>query len=303
MIFREFGRPSQGAFNMNKSKLIFLFVLLAARYTLAADFLIVKEPENISILNNYEQPVSTDELGSLFPYSPFQIINRDELLGDQITHVIRCKYINQTFFLIKNGNGNLLVKDKLTYQKSFSGCTPLGDTVVFTNNNSLKAFELYPSAGNSFSIKKGDRAIRVFQSGNNVYILRLAQPQKFGWCTANGNFIKQTQKAKTFSDQTITADIYKSIQSRLETANENYDSLFFFFNKLTLKDNSIPKWVITKDGPAIRCTLKGTAVVLRQLETSTSYLTREIEQILLGKGYEINYSNGEIIIRPGQSGL
>jgi hypothetical protein len=288
---------------MIKSKLIFLFVLLTIRYVHAADFLIVKEPGNLSILNQYEQPVSTDELSSFHPCSPFQIINRDELLGDQITHAIRCKYINQTFFLIKDDNGNLLVKNKSIYQKNFSGCTLLGDTVVFTNNNGFSAFELYPSSGNTFSIKKGERAIRVFQFGNNFYILRLAQPQKFGWCSANQNFVKQTQKTKTFPEQTLTTDIYTNIQSRLETANKSYDSLFSFFNKLTQKDNFIPKWIIIKDGTTIRCTLKGAAVVVRQLETSTSYLTRDIEQILLGKGYEINFSNGEIIIRPGQSGL
>lgn len=288
---------------MSKCKLIFLLILLAPLPAIAADFLIVKEPGKLSILNQYEQPVSTDELKSFLPYSSFQVINRHELLGDQITYAMHCKYLNKTFFLINNDNGDMLSKNKIFYQRYFSGCTILDDTVIYKSSSGLTVYEQYPSGGNTSSINKDEKVIRIFQFAKNIYILRLSQPQKFGWCPATQNFTKQTEKTTTFMKPDIATDIYCSIQSRLKRANENYDSIFSYFNKLTQKDNSIPKWTISKDGNTIRCTLKGSTTIQKQLESSTNYLFRDIEQLLLGKGFETNYSNGEIVIQPRLSGL
>ena len=64
--------------------------LLALIFTSsAAEFVIVPQPGKFSIFDQYEQPLSEDDKRQLLPNSPFQIINRDELMGDQITEALR----------------------------------------------------------------------------------------------------------------------------------------------------------------------------------------------------------------------
>lgn len=268
-----------------------------------ADFLVIREPERLSILDQYEQALSLDQKKAFLKYTPFQIMNKNVQLGDQITTALRCHNLGSEYFLLKNETGDLITNTKLSYQHTFTGCTVFSDTVEVTNENGTRIYDTYPSGGNSAVLSKGEKAIRIFQHSNEYCLFRLAYPQRYGWCSTSAKLIKKTQKASTSNVSSNIPDLKQRIGTHLILVNELYDSIFRYFNKLTQQQQSIPHWQVTIENNTIRCTLKGSYLITKQLEESTDLIRKEFEKMLLGEPFAVQYNKGEIIISPRQSSL
>jgi hypothetical protein len=271
------------------STLVFLCHLTFAAQS---DFLIITNPDKLSILNQYEQPLTESEKKLIFPFMPFQIINPKEILGDQITEVTRCTNLGSTYFLLKNESGGFTGNEHITFQK-ISKCIILGDTVEVIRDFTLS--QKFPSKGIESTIKKGESCIRIFQNGSNTYLLGLGKPQRYGWCTTSGVL----KKAIKIEQPEATVDfgyIAQRIQKRLDAANELYRNYFSYFNTLTHQQKSIPCWQFFAENGSYRCTLKGSQQTIVQLQQSTDYIVQDIEQLLLGKPFSINNSGNLITI-------
>lgn len=261
-----------------------------------ADFLILSNPSDLTILNHFEQTASSDEKKQHFlSYSPLQIIEKNTTLGDQITEALRFEYQGKNWYIQKNENGGF---DGLKqgYQKTFQKCELVKDTVTLTK--SIRIYEQYPSAGKFFTISSGS-VERVFKFQNCYYVYSFASPQKYGWYNGSPSVF---EKKKTVSKKSmVQSDFVNRIESRLKDINEMYAGFFGHFNDITNQQKSIPVWTTEKSGTVIKCKLVGSVEIVDQLEMSTLYVVQEIRQILAGKPYMADYQDGEIIIRQSQS--
>lgn len=272
--------------------LTILFTLCSYTYAVQSDFLIITNPDKLSLLNQYEQPLSISEKKDLLPYMPFMIVNRKEILGDQITEVVRCRNLGNTYFLIKKDDGGFVSTANVTFQK-INGCTILNDTAEVIKSFTLS--QKFPLKGIETSISKGETVIRIFQNGTNIYLLTLGKQQQYGWCTTPGVLqkIKKTEKILKPAD---ISDISLNIQRKIDNTNELYNAYFGYFNQLTNQQKSIPYWEMTKETDGIHCTLKGSQSTIQQMQSSTNYIVQDIEQLLLGKPFSVTRSGNQIII-------
>jgi hypothetical protein len=277
-----------------QSLVTFSAILFLCHVCFAAqsDFLIITNPDKLSILNQYEQPLSESEKKLFLPFMPFQIVNQKETLGDQITEVIRCFNLGSTYFLLKDDNGGFTSTGHVTFQ-SIKSCTILGDTVEVINNFTFS--QKFPTKGIESAIKKGETVVRVFQNGQNTYFLRLNKPQVYGWCSVSGVF-KKTKKIETKEATVNFTDVAQRIQKRLDAANALYKSYFSYFNDLTHQQKSTPYWQIVAENGNYHCTLKGSQQTTSQLQQSTDYIVQDIEQLLLGKPFSVSVSGNLITI-------
>lgn len=274
---------------LSASAIFFLCHLTTAAQS---DFLIITNPDKLSILNQYEQPLSVSEKKSLLPFMPFQIIDQKETLGDQITEVMRCNNLENTYFLLKNENGGFTSTEHVTFQ-NIKNSTILNDTVEVISNFALS--QKFPTKGIESAIKKGETVVRIFQNGSNTYLLRLSKPQVYGWCAVPNVF----KKAKKIEPKEVTVnftDIAQRIQKRLDAANELYKNYFGYFNKLTSQQKSVPYWQVVAENGNYRCTLKGAQQTTSQLQQSTDYIVQDIEKLLLGKPFSVSNSGNLITI-------
>jgi hypothetical protein len=270
------------------------FLLILFAFSLSArqaDFYIVSDLSPLLINDQYEQPLTTDDKKGIYPYSPFQIINKKELLGDQITEAVKCFYEGAYYYLLKDENGGIINAKKVSYLKQFSGST-IYDTVE--SKRDITISQQYPSGGTRHTIKSGQLVTRIFKSNGYYFIGTLSTPRHFGWCSENTSFTasKAVQESRKI-DYTAYQNL---IEKRLEAANEMYQSLFGYFNTMTNQDKAIPHWSLIIDGKVYRCILNGSKETISQIQHSTRYVVQDIENLLLGKPFSVNYSNNQITI-------
>jgi len=96
---------------------------------------ILESPQSFSICNQFEQPLSASDKAGVLPFSPFQIIKPDILLGDGITRAMECLYSQKTYYLLKDERGGI-IGDK-GQMKLFKACVLVGDTVEIIKGNTV----------------------------------------------------------------------------------------------------------------------------------------------------------------------
>lgn len=271
---------------------ILIFFLYSISTAEQFDFFIIDNPSGLSILNQYEQPLTDAEKRELPARFPLQITDSKSILGDQITEAIRCLNNGNTFFLLRNDNGNFKGSNKLSYNR-ISGCTPLGDTVTLTEDVFIT-----PTLTSSHGIKlvKGSTVLRVFQKSPYVFLFSIGQNRQYGWCSRL-NIYKKTEKSQVKTAEFNTTDVLPAVKKRLEAANTSYRNIFSFFNDLTKQEKNIPFWEVTDNGKdSFKCTLRGSRQTIAQMESSTKYVVQDIEQMLLGKPFRVNFTDNIMTI-------
>lgn len=259
------------------------------------DFLIISEPSKLSIFNNFEQILTETELNRIPSYSPFLVIKRKETLGDQITETIRCKYQGETIFLLIDEKGNLKSSSSQLYQKTFKNCQIINDTVTLKQTANI--YQKYPSAGPVTKCSADQSIVRIFRYSSSYYVF-IPNIKTYGWINSGPSIFRSSAKNTVESKTFNINDIYGIVETRLQAANETYSQYFEFFNDITHQGKSIPQWILHNDGKRLKCTLSSSAQISGQLQKSTRYVLQDIEHMLLGKPFDIQYNSGEIIISP-----
>jgi hypothetical protein len=262
----------------------------------SADYLIIEDPSVYTFLNEFEQVVSASEQKALLPYLPLQIVSLGEQLGDQITNVSRFRHNDRTIYILTDEK-HQRIRKKTSWEKIVRKCTVRNDTVKVKRTITLHIKE--SSGPRTFTVTKGSSLVRVFNTGSFWYCFPLAGSGQYGWYQGNADVFETTAKQKSLPVKEFEiTEISDKIKARLDYANAQYDTLFTWFNMRTSQNRSHPFWTMTTEGNTIRCTLKGSSTLHKQLEKSTHYIVSDLEHILLGKPYQASYVNGEITILP-----
>lgn len=275
-----------------------LFLLLLMQSSKAgerAEYLIISDPHKISIFNKFEQSLTENEIKSLYSNTPFQILNSRETLGDQITEALRCSYQGETYFLLLDNKGRLKNSSASLYQKTFQKCLPINDSVQL--KQSINVYERYPSSGAMVKCKPNQYVTRIFQFSTSFYIF-IPEKKFYGWVNNSQGIFNTIKKATPQSTAIKVSDITDIVQARLGAVNQYYRQYFEYFNTITQQNKTIPMWKMEIDGNRVHCVLSSSAHITDQLQQSTRYVVQDIEQMLLGKPFTVQYTTKEIIINP-----
>src|SRR6185295_13899311 len=126
--------------------------------------------------------------------------------------------------------------------------------------------------------------VRLFRHGNLTYCRTVSSSAAFGWI--DFSTLKESGswthlKYATAHHASLSLLALPKIRARINEANTVLNHLFAFFNSQTQEQKYVPHWSVLASENAILCTLEGN-LTGREFEQSTSYLSNEIENILLG---------------------
>jgi hypothetical protein len=277
-----------------------LFFLLLISLTVAegrADFCIIADPLEYTIYNQYQQPLPASEMSQFVSYSPFQIINGNVKLGDQITHALEFVFQQRTYYLLMAEDGKFTGEKSKAGRQSFRNVEAIEDTI----ETLADGLAMVSGSGRNIVIMKGVRLVRVFRSGPRYYIAALNDRVTYGWSSLEpkGIWRKSTPgvlPGKGVKDTGGLSEYVKQrILARFASANESYTTCFSHFNSLTGDEKAVPQWRCEASDNRIRCELiphqSGD-----QLSESSRYLAQDIENLLVGTDFGVICKNGEIVI-------
>jgi hypothetical protein len=288
---------------MQRHPRFFFFLIAVPCMTFAvaaqtrSDYIIVSDPSQYTIFNEYQQPLSSAELDLFVPHAPFRIIEKKVTLGDQISQAFKFNYRQKTFYLLMDENGIFIGEKTKANHRFLTGCEDLNDTIEIVK----AGLNITGLSGKVLSVKNGERLLRVFKNNGRFCVRSMnAGAPMFGWTSlepkSSWRTTRTTAGAESGSDTLLPASLKERLIKRMNAANESYKAMFSHFNGLTSDEKSIPLWQYEHTAVSMKCTLTGPYRNTGELTPSTRYLLRDIETTLLGTGFWLKYANGEIVI-------
>jgi hypothetical protein len=262
-----------------------------------ADYMILTNPADYSISNEYQQPLSADEQRRFLPGSPLRIIEKEVIMGDQISRALKFNYLFETGYLLKDEKGGFAGEKNKSGRQVLYGCETIEDTVEIIKDG----LNITGTQGAKRTLKKGDRLLRLFRSNGRYYARTLSGGDAlFGWTSlVPKSSWQKTGKSfamATGSDTLLPKALQDRLMKRIEQANRSYEAVFTHFNRLSNDDKSIPRWQTTSAPSSMTLTLSGPWGNTDELSLSTRYLQRDLETMLLGTGFWLTGKKGRIII-------
>ena len=283
---------------MNRTALLICSLVACAFSQKYADFIILSNPGSYSILNQYQQPVSEQEKALFVENTPILVENENEMMGDQITRALRFVFGGTTWFLQKDEAGNLVGDKGKQFRQSYRKCGVLGDTVQITEDKAVPFSQQYPPAARGAFFAKGESIVRIFSYGGSFYVRRGGTRPEYAWSALAPKSAWKRLEHAAEKPQGLTGYLSDMIVRRFAEANTAYGEYFGHFNALTRQEKTVPVWQCEARGGEVRCTLNLPYRNTPQLDESTQYLVRDVENMLIGKQCEVVAGKGEVLVRP-----
>ncbi|MBL8029305.1 MAG: hypothetical protein JNL74_22980 [Fibrobacteres bacterium] len=249
--------------------MIKVLILFFVTFVFAAgngDFIIVNDVSKITLLDKFQQRVSGGELKQFQGATPFQIIKRDETLGDEITVAHRVMFNNRIFFIVS--------PPKSTELKN---CRIINDTINVDNN----------------------RYLRVIENKGETYLVALSTGITGGWRKlSSSDWSKESKQpeSKEIKRAVSQSDISR-LKDLLQSVNNRYTEYFDFFNGKEGRSISTPSWVFKLTDNNIECVFSGDESLFKALSNSTEILTGQISSLFLGQPYSVSIQDRMIMVK------
>ncbi|MEJ2543871.1 MAG: hypothetical protein P8Y99_07365 [Calditrichaceae bacterium] len=267
-------------------------------YCQIADFLIVEDPSALTIYNKYQQSISDQIQNQFVPFTPFQIIEQDELLTDQISHASRVLFEDDIYFILKEDEDNY-ISDKNEYYGLFENCKLLGDTIKILRNNRVSIFSkpiyLYNKNQHMY-LDENQNCIRIFKYKNLYYLKMPGDSTVFGWSQLPRNGWEVSHGSQ-LSLHVIPDNLVSRLKIRVDAANQDYENFFGYFGKKYNTENRIPYWDIEITDYEIQGTLNDPSFA-ENLKNSNRYLMQDIDNLFLGSNFTLMYTDSTFFVKP-----
>ena len=282
-------------------KPLFLFFIFISgfAYSQTADFLVVENPAALTIYNKYQQSISDQMQNQLVPFTPFQIIEKDELLTDQISHASRVLFEDNIYFILMDEEDNYIT-DKNEYVKLFKNCELLGDTIKIIRNNRVSIFskpEYYNRMHQHSYLEENQYCLRMFRYKNLYYLKIPGDSVIYGWTQLPRNGWEISHDSRAGLD-IIPENLLSRLKIRIDAANQDYENFFGYFNKKYNMDDKIPYWNLDVSDYEIQGALNDPALA-GHLTNSNRYLMQDIDNIFLGSNFTLLYTDSTFEVKPG----
>lgn len=260
----------------------------------AVDFLIVENTDRLRVYNKYQQEASTKDRQSVVPFAPIRILKANEMLGDGYTSCMQVDIDGQIFYLLTSEDGSLSSSGPLGFEKLFHNATVLVDTIRILTDHSIR---WSPTGFPARYLSTNESVLRVFRHRNATYGRLLTSPHHFGWID-----IPERKEGKDWNvlrtiaptTSSVTPPVAQRIRARVHEVNRVFAHLFAYFNEQTGQNKQPPQWSIETSRKALICALRGAGE--ETFAQSTFYLVNDIENIVLGSGFQVAHRPGRIEI-------
>jgi len=263
----------------------------------AADFLIVESIAALSVLNQYQEPLTAAERGAFLPYAPLAVQEADATIGDGLTRAMKCTYLGRTYYVLRDEAGGFAGDRGGSYRLRLRGCTSLKDTVELIAPARLSRRHGEQA---TVALARGERLVRVLRYGDACYALRLGPKPQFGWCPWSTAWRKPSASAAQ-QDRALPPELRRRLRERVAGANAAYRAYFDHFNRLTGKGKSVPQWKAAGDTTALRWRMSAPYDRTDELAESTDALVQEMAGMVIGRPFAVEFRDGELAVRAAES--
>lgn len=279
-----------------------LYLLLATTYVLhapanaaSADFLLVKNPQILTVFNHFEQLLEEKQKTLFPPFSPFLVLKDNIFLGDGLTSVIKVEWQKHVFFIKKNTEKTIAGAEQGVDYELLPGCKIIGDTLQLAGPGK---FFLYPRKkmreGEKQTVQQGERLIRLFEYKKFYYMQRTTPHSGYGWCKKkSARYLVKAPSLKTKKSLDLAPRQKEKIRALLANVNLTYQAYFKFFNRTKKKYFAAPRWE-ERDAP-FRFYFNRSGQRFN-LESSTAVLLNKINLTLSGSGFSAFYNKEQSTI-------
>jgi hypothetical protein len=264
-----------------------------------AEYLVIGHPSDFVIYNKYQQKLKQTELESFADYSPFRIIDPNEILSDQITFASRCSLNNEIYFVLKDEDNSYLTENSESYIQSFSNCETIQDTIKILKSDRISIKNRPVRSRESeelYSAQESELWIRIFRHESVYYLKRAEDPAVYGWAVLPGDESWKLYIPPTIKSTVIPDRISTRIEIRIASVNQSYRQYFSYFNRKYHMNKPVPEWTLENSDTSIRGIISNPGL-LGNLNSSTTSLLQELENIILGTGLTIDRTSEGFIIQ------
>jgi len=279
--------------------LLFSGRLFAADRPLIADFLVIENPAQLIIYDRFQKGLSQEEKKHLGNYIPVRVVRWRDMLGDQITAVLKGDISGQEFFIALDEEGQPVNQTQAGFIKHYRKCPVVNDTVRIRSGEVDLYHPASPGTRVLHRLQKDERLVRIFKYWGYDYVRTFGQPVTYGWISERQKHRWEKVQTLIFREQPASLDepTRQRILQRIAAANHSYQVIFDHFNRLKGKNETIPLWQIKQEDHALIFVLQPAEAAAR-LSRSTRVLLRDLRGLLIGSGWKLEYATGTIKIKP-----
>jgi len=263
----------------------------------APEYIIIQNVDQLLIYNKYQQKTSPRERRVFVPFVPIRILDAEATLNDNYTLCMRVEVQGVLFYLIKNDKSTLMGAGKFGFHEVYNNVTLLQDTLQLVENSG--AILISPNRTHQAPVTRGKSIARYFHDGDLTYVRVLGGLPNYGWIRFSEQVkaaVRHEEKRNLISDQAMSPAVLQRIDRKFFEANSVLSKLFLYFNKQKKQKKAIPQWHSASSDRTLAYKLEPDSYALSFSE-SDQYLTRDLENILLGTPYAVFYTPGRISIR------
>lgn len=271
--------------------MLFLLAACAAHAQPRGDVFIVERPAALSLFNQYQQRFSADERTVLESFTPFLIVNENDVLGDGFTECIRAELGGRPVFLLKE-DGELVGREAAGRIQRLRDVRMLHDTIEIRTSR----IDLYdPLQRSRRNAKSGNLFVRVLRDGGKTYVRGLGGG--YSWLNLDPSgegrdwvIVKEIKSSR--GEQLRTA--LPRVQGRVQETNEKLSELFERLRKQGGGTTQAPQWRVRETAAGIECVMDRMA---RDFPEMSQTLAKSIETLLFGTSLRVTVAPGSIEIR------
>ncbi|GJQ62621.1 MAG: hypothetical protein SCALA702_16740 [Melioribacteraceae bacterium] len=225
---------------------LLVFLLIQAQSGEKSDFLIVENPQALTIYDKYQQSLEQGQLSSFPQYVPYRIIEPLGTFSDGLRKYVKVEFDSDEYFLLAEKENKPL--SSLEFGKSFllRNKSVFKDTIDINLNNKLLI--RFPDSQQKIYLNSGDRLLRIFKDVTEYYIYSF-NLDRYGWARFPAELEGNVWEKHTTGLLALSVgygEIIERVREKTEEYNKVILSLFRHLNNKTDKNLAMPYWAINE---------------------------------------------------------
>ena len=263
----------------------------------AAEYLVVEHTGQLLIYSKYQQQIHQQEKETFIPFLPLRVLESRGVLNDNYTPCMKVELDGSIFYLIKNDADSFMGSENIGFNHLYKNVLSLQDTIEVTSPAGAVLFS--PDKTQRFAVPKDEKLIRYFQDGSQTYVRLLFKSSQYGWVRLGSSVhvIHGQERDREITANNAVQDKTRGrIEAKFKEVNTVFANIFMYFNKQSAEKKTVPQWRSVESERGIAYILEPQSYGSSFPETDR-YITRELDNILIGTPYTMSSSPGRIEIQ------
>lgn len=269
--------------------LLFLSGFLTAKQT---SILIIENNRDYVILDSFEQRLQPAQ-NRLPKWTPFEVLEENYLLGDQITTAAKVKFLSHIYLIQKGEEGQLICSNPSSKALRYTVKKMLNDTIQIKAGARIN-YSKSPAVSDNFTLKERGPFYRLCAVGhitilinskeqNRVYFVQNLTRNMYEYVR-----LEPYRQARKFDNLPVA-----QIQRFIDKANRLNTKYFQYFASRYHILPVYPKWGLHTKGKTIQVYLNTKSV---RMENSFRHLLQQIKNSLPSAQYSVKAVENKIVI-------